>query len=154
MKMRRLLLFAVLALAGCAEAEPGRPAADTPRVAEPTPAAAPEPAPAVPPAPAAAPAPADAFDALGTEPFWAVSIRADAISFSGLDRSPLSWPNPGVRWQGKQRTWTADNVAGRIKVTVAPARCSDGMSDRVYAYSAEVVVRGEVLKGCASKAPA
>ena len=145
-----LLLTTVLALSACAEAEPPAGSADAPRAAAPMG----PPLATVAPRPAAAPAAADAFEALGTEPFWAVSIGRDWISFSGLDRPLRSWPNPGVRWQGKRRTWAAEGPAGAIRVRLDPAECSDGMSDRVYPYEVEVVLGEEVLKGCARKAEA
>jgi uncharacterized membrane protein len=83
-----------------------------------------------------------------------VSIGRDWISFSGLDRHTRSWANPGVRWQGKRRTWAAEGPAGSIRVSIDPGDCSDGMSDRVYPYAVEVVLGEEVLKGCARKAQA
>jgi uncharacterized membrane protein len=30
-------------------------------------------------------------------------------------------------------------------------KCSDGMSDRSYNFSAEIAINGETLKGCAIK---
>ena len=74
------------------------------------------------------------------------------ITFSGLDRTTLSWPNPGVTWQGRRRTWAARTAAGAIAVSIDPAACSDGMSDRTYPYAVEIRLGDEILKGCASRA--
>ncbi len=144
--MRRILVIAAaLAAAACdGPRPPAQPVTPPPAPSAPTP-------PAPPPAPPR-PAAVDAFDAVGTEPFWALSVRPEWITFSGLDRTTLSWPNPGVRWQGRRRTWTARSVAGEISVAIEPGDCSDGMSDRTYPYAAEVRLGAEVLKGCASKA--
>ena len=69
-----------------------------------------------------------------------------------MDRETQSWPNPGVRWDHGRRTWRTTSAAGGLEVSIMAAQCSDGMSDRTYAYAAEVKVGGEVFKGCAEKA--
>jgi uncharacterized membrane protein len=152
--MHRLLaIAAVLALAACDRPSPPR---------SPSPAAPPEPAVPAAPAPPAAPnvplppAPAapdaDSFDALGTEPFWALKIRPDGIVLSSPAGQAWTGRNPGVDWQGKARTWQAHSGAGPLTIVITPGECSDGMSDRAYPYAAEVTVGHETLKGCASRA--
>ena len=80
----------------------------------------------------------------GTEPFWGVQIRQDRITLTRPDHPDISTRNPGVSIRGETATWNA----GEMTITLKPARCSDGMSDRQYPYAAEVKVGNEVLKGC------
>jgi uncharacterized membrane protein len=112
-----------------------------------------------------APPPADApitvgpdysgdFDAIGTEPFWAVKVRADSFSLTRPDQPGVTTANPGVRADGEQGVW--DGTAGeqRLVLRLTPGDCSDGMSDRRYGYAAEVWIDGETLRGCAAKTAA
>ncbi|ATC33735.1 hypothetical protein CA606_16100 [Caulobacter vibrioides] len=112
-----------------------------------------------------APPPADApvtvgpdysgdFDALGTEPFWAVKVRAESVTLTRPDAPEVTTANPGVRADGEQGVW--DGTAGeqRLVLRLTPGECSDGMSDRRYGYAAEVWIDGETLRGCAAKTAA
>jgi uncharacterized membrane protein len=112
-----------------------------------------------------APPPADApltvgpdysgdFDALGTEPFWAVKVRAESVTLTRPDQPEVTTANPGVRADGEQGVW--DGTAGeqRLVLRLTPGECSDGMSDRRYGYAAEVWIDGETLRGCAAKTAA
>ena len=157
------------------EAMPAQPAAEqpgaeTPAPAQPTPEAtlpeakaAPEPqiaasapstAPA-PPAPKPPPPPRPGsgpfignFHLMGTEPFWNVTIQSGGITLQRPDRPDVSASNPGPVVTGNSATWTGRFAQSRLIVTLTHKTCSDGMSDRVYAYEAEVQIWGTVLKGC------
>lgn len=113
------------------------------------------------PAPVAAPAPpADATDfsrevnLLGTEPFWAVKIRKDTLTFSAPDRADLEAPNPGPTVTGAQAVWTADAQGAPLKATLTAAVCQDGMSGLYYPFRAVVEIEGMTLEGCAAYADA
>lgn len=112
-----------------------------------------------------APPPADApitvgpdysgdFDAIGTEPFWAVKVRAASFTLTRPDHPDVTTANPGVRADGEQGVW--DGTAGerRLVLRLTPGECTDGMSDRRYGYAAEVWIDGETLRGCAAKTAA
>lgn len=112
-----------------------------------------------------APPPADApitvgpdysgdFDAIGTEPFWAVKVRAASFTLTRPDLPDVTTANPGVRADGEQGVW--DGTAGerRLVLRLTPGECTDGMSDRRYGYAAEVWIDGETLRGCAAKTAA
>jgi uncharacterized membrane protein len=109
-----------------------------------------------------APPPADApivvgpdysgdFDAVGTEPFWNVKVRAAGMTLSRPDHPDVATGNPGVRIDGDQGLFDAAAGERRLVLRLTPGDCSDGMSDRHYGYLAEVWIDGETLKGCASK---
>ena len=85
------------------------------------------------------------FDAVGTEPFWAIQVRVGSLTLSRPDHAELKVPVARPERRGGGLLWTADGLT----VSVVPGACSDGMSDRVYAYEALVRVGPEILKGCA-----
>jgi uncharacterized membrane protein len=102
-------------------------------------------------APASAPPGADFsgdFDLVGTEPFWSGKVRADGLTLSRAGQAEISAANPGVRPEGDVGVWGAGHLV--FKLEAEP--CTDGMSDRLYAYRAEVAINGEVLRGCAAAA--
>ena len=146
--MRALIpAAAALALAACQPQAPdgsvAQPPADAPPVAEQP--AAPPPAPAIP----------AAFqgdiDAHGTEPFWAVEIRATQISFKTPDAS-IVFPANTVTIAGGAAVWESKAGDKPIKITLHERTgCSDGMSDLKYPLAAEVALGGTTYKGCASK---
>ena len=85
------------------------------------------------------------FDAVGTEPFWAVQVRKDSLTLSRPDHAELKVPAPPSEARGGGLVWTTEELT----VSIAPGACSDGMSDRRYVYDALVRVGPEILKGCA-----
>jgi len=96
------------------------------------------------------------LDARGTEPFWNVAIRGTTLTLTRPDKPILIATAPGAVIQPNQASWTAKTPDGReLKVTLFASTCSDGMSDHVYPYSAEVDLAGESpLSGCADAAAA
>jgi uncharacterized membrane protein len=91
------------------------------------------------------------FRALGNEPFWNAAIEGRCVTYSHPDNiaGKRIWsryaPNPsgGGRWSGA--------LDGRkFELTIRPKeKCSDGMSDRAYDFSAELLVDGGRRNGCA-----
>ena len=105
--------------------------------------------------PADAPADAPAadfsgdFTLTGTEPFWSMVITADRLLFSRIDEGDFTAPNNGPVVEGDTAAWDG----GPLKVTLRPEPCSDGVSDRAYAFSAHVVLEGTAeRRGCANRA--
>jgi len=82
----------------------------------------------------------------GTEPFWGVDMTPETLVFTGVDRAELRVPNPGAVMQGDAAVIASQGLT----ITLKPATCSDGMSDRVYPLEAEVMLGAELLKGCAN----
>lgn len=109
-----------------------------------------------------APPPADApiivgpdysgdFDAVGTEPFWAIKVRAGGVTLTRPDHPDVTTVNTGPRIDGEQGVFDATAGETRLVVRLTPGDCTDGMSDRHYGYHAEVWIDRETLRGCASK---
>jgi uncharacterized membrane protein len=96
------------------------------------------------------------LDARGTEPFWTLAIRGTTLTLTRPNQAPLTAVAPGVLVQPNQASWTGKTADGReMKVIFYSSTCSDGMSERAYAYSAEVDLPGESpLTGCADTAAA
>lgn len=88
---------------------------------------------------------------LGTEPFWSVEIEFDKLVYSGVDRPETEMANSGPSFQDGNIVIAARDADGEaFTITMREVQCSDGMSDRVYPLEAEVLYKGETLKGCAN----
>ncbi|HEY0326344.1 MAG TPA: META domain-containing protein [Allosphingosinicella sp.] len=85
------------------------------------------------------------YRALGTEPFWSVTVQGGRMVYEDAERRRVSVrvgrPMPmrlGYRYDTR-----------RLSMTVFRGReCSDGMSDRRYADTVRVRVDGRSLEGC------
>jgi uncharacterized membrane protein len=161
--MRSGALIAALALAGCGQ---GAPQPQPSATAQPSPMATGEPAPPQPsataaaatptqtpsetPKPAASPAPKKLLQAVGTEPFWSVTV----LPHARLRYTTPDMANGVIVPSVERKRGEALRYAGRFNgrpfvLDVAPAKCSDGMSDTVYPYSATFVHSGRTDRGCA-----
>lgn len=88
---------------------------------------------------------AAAYKALGTEPFWSLTIDQRVMVFTEAGRDEkVTVTTPRV----------INGVAGdiyktqRLNVNIVHGRCSDGMSDRVYPDKVQVRVDGRAFEGC------
>jgi len=123
MKQFVTLPFAALALSACSMTMPGDEGPD-----------------GYPPAP-----PSDQnYRALGTEPFWSVTIADGTMRYQPADGRVVTVPTPrpivginGERYQTR-----------RLTVDITHVRCSDGMSNRTYPDTVRVTVDGGNLSGC------
>ena len=88
--------------------------------------------------------PAPPYLAVGTEPFWNLLIDERDLTFTQLDAQPIRQPRPqpiiGIAGEIYQTP--------RINANIAHARCSDGMSDRIYPDKVQVTVDGRRFNGC------
>src|SRR5689334_4656416 len=88
--------------------------------------------------------PAPPYHALGTEPFWNLLIDERDVTFTQPDAQPIRQPRPqaivGIAGEIYQTP--------RINVNIVHARCSDGMSDRVYPDKVQATVDGRRFDGC------
>lgn len=93
--------------------------------------------------PPAAPS-ADSYRALGTEPFWSVTIADGRMRYERAGERGFTVPAPEPRTSfNGHRYQTA-----RLTLDITHLQCSDGMSDRVYADTVMAMVDGETLRGC------
>ncbi len=84
-----------------------------------------------------------AYRAIGTEPFWAVTVRGDTATLERPDKA-------AVRYRVREE---ADAAALRFlgegfSMTVSDGPCSDGMSDAIWSDRVQIAFGEGVLKGC------
>jgi heat shock protein HslJ len=99
--------------------------------------------------PAGPTAPIGTYKALGTEPFWSLAIDRREMTFEEMNMpAPIVQPTPrpvmGIAGEIYQTQ--------RINVNIVHARCSDGMSERIYADTVQVTVDGNRFEGCGGDA--
>ena len=149
--MRSAALAAMLNLAGCDSTAPkdkaeNIPVTDAATDELPPPVAA-QPDPTTTTSPIAAKTEKH-FQALGTEPFWSVEVMTGELRYSSPEVSGITFAaseakdGKGVRYSG-----TMDGKA--LSLLIEPGKCSDGMSDTVYAWQAALTIVGKTEHGCA-----
>lgn len=88
--------------------------------------------------------PAAPYKALGTEPFWSLSIDKRTMRFEAPGRPTVTVPTPRP----------INGFAGeiyrtrRVDVNIVHKSCSDGMSDRSFPDTVTVRVDGRSFNGC------
>jgi heat shock protein HslJ len=90
----------------------------------------------------------ESYRALGTEPFWSVTIANGRMTYDSPERR-FSVRAPRGRETGDGRIWRTR----RITLHVWHGECSDGMSDTRYPQTVRAVVDGRTLQGCGGDAP-
>lgn len=90
------------------------------------------------------------FRASGTEPFWGMKVSGSAVSYSTPEI-----PEDVARDVVRTGRAGVESVMGRLgevpfALTVRAERCSDGMSDRAYPFSARLRLGDKDLQGCAA----
>jgi uncharacterized membrane protein len=135
-----LLALAALALAACGKSQDATPTAPEP--------------------PADAPAAAAVdfsrpLNALGEEPFWALKIRPEGLTFSAAGAKDVAARNDGPKVEADQATWSAAGDDGApLMATLKAQVCQDPMSGLSYPFTANVNAGGRALTGCAAYADA
>jgi uncharacterized membrane protein len=96
------------------------------------------------------------FIVRGNEPFWSVTVSRRGIVYSTPEirgrRYPYVAPTTA---QGRPpdvvRVYRLNGQPSGILVIKKADACSDTMSDKVYPYSATLILGNRVLDGCAEK---
>ena len=95
------------------------------------------------------------FIAVGNEPFWSVDIipaeQRIILKDVGTNKVTIFPYQPANIGGGVYRFESLNEQKEKLVIIIREEKCSDGMSDRTYNYSAEVDVNGRTLKGCAIK---
>lgn len=98
---------------------------------------------------------AEEFTALGTEPFWGISISKSGIVYSPADgaKQKFAYVAP-LQAAGRPadyvRVYRFKDRANSVLI-LKKNTCSDGMSDNVYPYSATFMQGSFILEGCARR---
>lgn len=140
--------IALMLVAGCHRAPPS-PVDDTARDAAAASEAGPEAVPSVHHAASPSPVPSR-LRATGTEPFWGAVIDGAVLTYStpefpaGIRISVSRKDEPG----GATFAGTLDGKP--LSLDIAPGACSDGMSDKIYSFTAVRQIGPEIARGCAN----
>ena len=94
--------------------------------------------------PALAQSNARPYRALGTEPFWSLTIDGRTIRYepAGGRVVSVATPRPITGFNGERYE------ARGMTVDITHVECSDGMSDRTFHDTVTVTLRGRTLRGC------
>lgn len=118
----------------------------------------PAPAPAAPrsnPAPTAdtpgEPARAIRFRALGTEPFWSIEVIGNRLRYSSPEQIEAIAVDATIAVDGKRTSYAGILQGKPVVLTIDPGECSDGMSDRIYPYTASFTWGDRTEHGCAHR---
>ena len=89
------------------------------------------------------PGEAETYRAVGTEPFWSITIANGRMTYETPDGG-FSVPAPRGQENGSGRSWETR----RIRLTMWHEECSDGMSDNRFPQTVRATVDGRELRGC------
>ncbi|MCU0948505.1 MAG: hypothetical protein MUF47_09670 [Porphyrobacter sp.] len=93
-------------------------------------------------------APDEIITLVGTEPFWGITIKQDAATYTAPDNPDGSMFEVS-RFAGNNGLSLTGKLAGSgVTIMVTPGTCSDGMSDRTYPFTATVKLGESNLAGC------
>jgi heat shock protein HslJ len=84
------------------------------------------------------------YRALGTEPFWSVTIAGGRMRYTTPGGAPIDVAAPTPRTTASGRRYSAPGIV----LDIAARPCSDGMSDRTYPDTVSVRVGGPTRNGC------
>jgi uncharacterized membrane protein len=84
------------------------------------------------------------YRAVGTEPFWSVTMENGALVYEDAERRRITVASPRHRTTFNGHRYESQ----RLTLDISRARCSDGMSDRVYPDTVLVIADGRELRGC------
>jgi len=83
------------------------------------------------------------YRALGTEPFWAVTVKGSVATLERPDHAPMRF-SISRHDDGRAVRYLADGFA----MTASEGPCSDGMSDAVWSDRVAIAFGEGTLKGC------
>lgn len=96
------------------------------------------------------------FIARGTEPFWNMTVSKRGIVYTSPEVKKLTFAyvNPlkaAGRPEDLVRVYPLKGKNNNMLIIKKDNKCSDGMSDKIYPYSATLILGNTVFEGCAEK---
>ena len=145
-------LAALLALGACGRPDaalPSNSAAESPRAsAPPEQAAAPAPT-AAPLRPRTGPWSPSGYALNGSEPFWGGALTGTTIRYMTPEDQFGDVVETSLALAPDRETYAGSWRGRPFVLTLTRGPCTDGMSDRVYAFAASLQVAGGTRRGCA-----
>lgn len=83
------------------------------------------------------------YRAIGTEPFWAVTVRGSVATLERPDQAPARF---AIASTADDRSVRYAGAGFSLIATEGP--CSDGMSDAVWSDKVQIAFSEGTLKGC------
>lgn len=84
------------------------------------------------------------YKAVGNEPGWSLTVRAARMDYAGdYGEVNIAEPTP-PDFRAGHGTYRS----GKLRVTISPGPCSDGMSDLTYRQTVRVTADGRTVSGC------
>ncbi|SFH07533.1 SH3 domain-containing protein [Palleronia marisminoris] len=83
------------------------------------------------------------LDCNGTEPFWSLSIRPDSVTLDEMSGAGFDGTTgTRARADGRTNRWSlrAFDSGRSLTAVIVAQQCSDGMSDRSYPYTVDVIL--------------
>ena len=93
------------------------------------------------------------FQCFGTEPFWSLGVVQNGVTTLSVPEEPDRGFATGPLLVGTTRSGPILGLGGfGLAVVLHRQECSDGMSDRLYGLSADVLLSGPatIVSGCCS----
>jgi len=91
---------------------------------------------------------AETIKLTGTEPFWGMTISGGMLTYTTPENIGGSTAAV-IRFSGNGGLGFSGTLDGQaLQVAVTPGDCSDGMSDRIYPFTATVTLGETMLTGC------
>lgn len=87
--------------------------------------------------------------ALGTEPFWGIDIDGTKLVYTTPEDQKGQTITATRDDSSISSTWTGTLKGKKFEVSIVPEKCSDGMSDTEYPFSAWLSTGGAMRHGCA-----
>ncbi len=84
------------------------------------------------------------FKAIGTEPFWNVSISNNEISYTSINESEnitVPYVAPIAAAEANVKLYRSKSDSHAIEITISQGKCGDGMSDKTYDYSVKAGIK-------------
>jgi len=145
-----MLLAALAACDGAPAADEANGAGEArPHPAEPAANAAAPAAPASPAATPTAPMSATGYALVGTEPFWGGTVTGTSVRYMVPERQFGDVVETRRSYGPGSETYSGSFRGRPFVLTLTRAPCSDGMSERPFAFTATLQVGGETRRGCA-----
>ena len=90
------------------------------------------------------------LEAIGTEPFWSISLDATRLVWTDPDEAGESIAVTRREHAGVLEV-DGELKAGRLHMAIRRAACSDGMSDFGYRYQDKLTIGANTWPGCAGR---
>jgi uncharacterized membrane protein len=87
----------------------------------------------------------------GTEPFWGGSVTGTTIRYMTPQDQFGDVVETRLAIGADRETYSGSWRGSPFVLSLSQRPCSDGMSDRRYAFTAELRARGETRRGCADR---